>query len=597
MARLSPGMDAYRLARENMAHFARVRSLLRQARELIAQTTGEFADDRDDLFRSVCLIALEAIKAQRARRRAEQALGESEARWQFACDGSGDGLWVWNAATDEVYRSRQWKAMLGYAEDEIEDTIKAWDALIHPDDHQRVYTELNKHFVGRTPQYMCEYRVRCKDGTYKWILDRGRVISWSDDGRPLRLVGAHTDISETKRAEEGRLEMERQSMYAQKRESLSAFASNIAHDCNDLFAALAGNLEMALESLPDGSSVRPRLEQAAQAARRGSDLAKQMLAYSGKAELLTRSIDLNQVIEAKIKLLGASLGRNVTLELRLDDRLPSVAADPEQIEQLLGNLVANASEALEGRGGVITLRTGSGEFGDDELSRSRLEERPAPGRFVHLSVEDTGVGMNQETIDRIFDPFFTTRAMRRGLGLPAVLGIVRAHRGAIFVDSKAGEGTAMRVLFPALSAASGAQAVMSTRERAAEVRDVDQPGGRTILLVDDEELVLNLSRALVEHLGFRTLAASSGKAAVEIFEQRAGEIAAILLDLSMPKMDGFTTFTLVRKIRPDAKVILSSGYTEQEATERFTGHNLDAFLQKPFHMQSLRETLERVLKN
>jgi CheY-like chemotaxis protein len=268
--------------------------------------------------------------------------------------------------------------------------------------------------------------------------------------------------------------------------------------------------------------------------------------------------------------------------------------DVAQIQQVVMNLITNAAEAFEGQPGHITLSTGLQNCDRSCLSRSRLEEKPAPGPFVYLEVSDNGSGMNEQIQQRIFDPFFTTKFTGRGLGMSAVLGIVKAHSGALFLDSAPGRGTTIRVIFPATE-----REVTSSRpeiDNAAAVPDIsDTPLTGTVLVVDDEKSVLKICVTMVKLCGFKAITASDGAEAVRRFRQHNNEIDLVLMDLTMPNMDGLAAMLELRRIKPDLKIILSSGFNEQELDERIRDQNPSGFIRKPYSVNSLKTELQRVM--
>jgi two-component system, cell cycle sensor histidine kinase and response regulator CckA len=266
------------------------------------------------------------------------------------------------------------------------------------------------------------------------------------------------------------------------------------------------------------------------------------------------------------------------------------------MQQVVMNLITNASEAIGEQPGVVTLTTGAQECDAAYLSRSRIPEKPAPGHFAWLEVTDTGCGMDEETQQRMFDPFFSTKFTGRGLGMAAVLGIVRGHRGAILVDSVLGQGTMVRVLFPVVEAASEAAAALEWQAEApvAAAGPAAVFSGM-ILVVDDEEPVRALCQKAVRRLGFRTLAAADGAEALRVYREHAAEIVCVILDLTMPKMNGAVAFAALQAINPQVKVILCSGYDEGTASEQFVGQGLAGFIQKPYRLELLQVALEQAL--
>jgi len=410
------------------------------------------------------------------------------------------------------------------------------------------------------------------------------------------ISGMVLDITDRKRAEEERLEMERRLLHSQKLESLGILAGGIAHDFNNLLMTIMGNLDLALLKLPPLSPVRENIENALQAAQRSANLTGQMLAYSGKGMFIVRKMDLSELVEDIAHLLKTTITKSATLRLNLKRKIPDIDADPGQLQQIIMNLITNASEAIGESAGVITLSTYVKDCDEEYLRHSRLDEKPLPGRFVCLEVSDTGSGMDANTMQLLFDPFFTTKTLGRGLGMSAMLGIMRSHGGAIVVDSVLGQGSTVTVLFPAVVTAEDINGIAKTE--AADIKT--EPGAAqhrgTVLIVDDEELILVVCKEMLVNLGFSALTAENGLEAVEIFKRQASDIDCVILDLSMPKMDGLATFGEIIRIKPDAKVILSSGYHEQEASSRFPDKKLAGFIQKPYTLNNLRSALDRVLK-
>jgi PAS domain S-box-containing protein len=406
--------------------------------------------------------------------------------------------------------------------------------------------------------------------------------------RPGQFAAVFLDLTRVRQAEEDRRRLERQMQQTQKLESLGVLAGGIAHDFNNLLVGVLGNVDLALGDLPPSAPVRGYIEQIAVAARRANELCRQMLAYAGRGTIEKRAVDLNHVIRETTHLLEISVSKKAVMRFALADRLPSVLADPSQMAQIVMNLVINASEAIGERSGVIGLSTGVTECDREYLRTAFLDEKLDPGAYVYLQVADTGCGMDEATQQRIFDPFFSTKFAGRGLGLAAVLGIVRSCCGAVRVYSEPGKGTTFKLLFPVHEVVSEPR----TSRRAA---DAGWRCSGTALLVDDEDTVRSVGRAMLERTGLKVLVASDGREALSICRQRGADLTVVLLDLTMPHMDGEETFREIRRLHPDLPVVLCSGYSERDIADRFAGKGVTAYLQKPYDGAELRERLRQAL--
>jgi len=400
-----------------------------------------------------------------------------------------------------------------------------------------------------------------------------------------------TDITDRKQAEAEKLEMERRLLHAQKLESLGVLAGGIAHDFNNLLTGILGNLDLALLTLPSGSQAKTRIEQAIQASYRAEELTRQMLAYSGKGKFEIKQINISGIVKENAELFRASIARTVTLDLSVKNDLPFIEADPGQIQQIIMNLITNAAEAIGSAPGVISLTTGVMECSEEYLKQSRLEEKPEQGIFAFLDVTDNGCGMDKETERRIFEPFFTTKFTGRGLGMAAVLGIIRGHHGAIILDSEPGKGSTFKVLFPVSGNNSDGYQNAGMSKNSS---DIENTG--TILVIDDEDHVRELCIDFLRVFGFNTLSASNGYEGLQTFKENSDKIICVILDLTMPGLDGAATFMEIKRIKPEQKVILSSGYSEHEATILFANKGLTGFIQKPYRLGDLKEKINMALK-
>ncbi|MFZ2949782.1 MAG: response regulator [Desulfuromonadaceae bacterium] len=388
-----------------------------------------------------------------------------------------------------------------------------------------------------------------------------------------------------KRAETERNQMEQQMLHSQKLESLGVLAGGIAHDFNNILMTIIGNADLALMRINKESPAVDNLHRIEQAADRAADLARQMLAYYGKGKFVIEHIDLNVLLEEMLHMLEVSVSKKAVLRFNPYHPLPPVEADATQMRQIIMNLVINASEAIGDKSGAIAITTGCMDCDQNYLKNVWLDENLADGLYVYLEISDSGCGMDGETLTKLFDPFFTTKFTGRGLGMAAVLGIVRGHKGAIKVYSEPGRGTAFKILLPA-------------SDRPAGLFDGDSctsgwKGSGTILLVDDEETIRGIGTEMLKELGFEVITAADGYEAVEAFTSTPS-VSLVILDLTMPHMDGEQCFQELRRLDPDVKVIMSSGYNEQEVTQMFIGKGLAGFLQKPYKLSSLQEVIQAI---
>ncbi len=433
--------------------------------------------------------------------------------------------------------------------------------------------------------------IKRSSGITRYILVSSAPV-FNDSGEIIAGICIFPDVTEARKAEEEKLEMEKKLLHAQKLESLGVMAGGIAHDFNNLLMALLGNLELARMDISPFSPAVTYIDGALQASRRAADLTRQMLAYSGKGKFVISNINLNELVEENYHLFKASLSKSAILKLDMSPSIPGMEGDPGQIQQIIMNLITNASEAIGDKSGVITLATGMEHCERAYLEKSRLEEIPPEGTFVYIEVKDTGCGMDKEIQDRLFDPFFTTKFTGRGLGMSAVIGIIKSHRGAIIVDSVRGMGTSIKVFFPAFNYDAETDYGKEYHDTPVILPLKTMDG--TILLVDDEEIILATSEIILQRLGFKVITASDGEKAIKIFNEQPDKIDCIIMDLSMPKMDGLTAFKEIINIKPDVKIILSSGYNEEASVKEYTGGQA-GFLEKPYQIEDLQKILQKTL--
>jgi PAS domain S-box-containing protein len=438
------------------------------------------------------------------------------------------------------------------------------------------------------PLTIAEERITDTKGKVRYLTTVKIPFQFAGETEPA-VLGVSVDITELKEAELARQQMEKKLLETQKLESLGVLAGGIAHDFNNLLTGILGNAGLARMERPPGAREADHLEQIEKAAFRAAELCKQMLAYSGKGSFLVQRLDLNDLLEDTLQLLQISVSKRAALRMNLTRPLPPVQADSTQIRQVLVNLVINASEALDDRQGTITLSTGRINADASYLSGVHFAGVVTPGPYVYLEVSDNGTGMSPEILSKIFDPFFTTKFTGRGLGLAAVLGIVRGHRGAIKVYSEPGRGTTFKILLPATE---GVAQELAARP----IATGPWRGSGRVLVVDDEEAVRRVSAKMLQMVGFTVDTAADGHEALLLFESAATDYAVVLLDLTMPRLNGEETFRRLRQMRPELRVILMSGFNKVETINRFSGQGLAGFVQKPFELESLTAEIRRVLE-
>lgn len=416
------------------------------------------------------------------------------------------------------------------------------------------------------------------------------VNSWIEyqDGDPVGVQAICRDISQRLRAEEEKDRFERKLQETQKLESLGILAGGIAHDFNNLLTAVLGNASLARLELPIESPAQKSIEEIELAAERAAELCSQMLAYSGQGRFVVSKVNITNLVMETLELIQASVSKRAKLELHLSDCLPAVQGDATQLRQIVMNLVINAGEALGDGPGTVTVRTGLIRADSVWQRDAQIIPEVWEGDYVLFEVTDTGCGMNPETLERIFEPFFTTKFTGRGLGLAAVLGIVRSHRGALRVTTHLGQGSTFAMALPAVGVVHDyGSPAMGDRETPAL--------HGTVLVVDDEAPVRRTVTRVLETLGCKVIAAEDGTVALDRVRGFARHIDLVLLDLTMPQMDGVQTLRELRRLRPDLPVVLMSGFAEAHAVARFGEHRLSGFLQKPFTLDDVRRRVTAIL--
>ena len=518
------------------------------------------------------------------RKQAEKELRLSEERFRLLVKNSSDIMVITDPDGKQRYVSDAVERMTGFAPQEV--TSKSISEVIHPEDFPRVLEAFSSCIAHPDQVLRVDYRHIHK--TKSWVHFEAIGQSFVDNPIVRGVISNVRDITERKQAEAERFEMERRLQHAQRLESLGVLAGGLAHDFNNLLQIIVGNASSAMLENTGKPTTLGYLESIDVAVKRGSALTKQMLAYVGKGKFVVESVDLSKVVREIGQLVQFSVSKKTKICFELTPDIPAIQADASQMNQVIMNLIINASEALGDQLGEVYVRTGTVEL-DQAKSEELFPLSPLPeGKYVTFEVRDTGCGMDEEMKARIFDPFFSTKFTGRGLGLSAVQGIARGHKGAVRVESKPGQGSAFTIYLPASSKPAMAPA-------ATPLLDARPQSQGTILIADDEEMLRGVLRYQLEKMGFRVLEARDGQEALEVYQKHRHEISLVLLDYKMPKLDGAEALIELRKIDPQVRVILSSGYSEEQAIEEHGDLGWAGFIEKPYDQKTLKEKIQKIL--
>ena len=595
--------DEYRRLMERIAEEGEIR---------VSEMKGRRADGRAIwVSLSMCLMEFEEEKAlftaysditdrkdvemtlERMNQELEQRVTErthelqrAKEQLQTTLDNLLDTYYRINADGTISWTSKSIESLLGYQAHEIE------GMPLHQlfADKREFLKVVKAHSDPEVPVVNYEVQLRHRDGRVVWGSISSHLLC-DAEGREIGSEGVLRNITELKLSDLEKKEMEKKLADVQRLESLGILAGGIAHDFNNLLAAIMGNAELAELKQRGNESINRELDGIVSCSSRAADLCNQLLAYSGQGMIVRQQIDLSELIEEIVQLIDVSISKSVSLKLDLNRALPSIHVDETQMQQIIMNLVTNASESIGDQSGQVAISTGVIDATLHDLESEFLDAELTEGRHVYLEVSDTGCGMDEVTRKRIFDPFFTTKFTGRGLGLSALLGIVRSHHGSIRVDSQLGRGTRVRILFPQYDDYTEIGGQMPQE---ADFPDKDVAVVSKVLVIDDEPDVLSTARAILEKLGCTVMTAKDGVEGISIYRQVHEEIDLVLLDMTMPKMNGMEALAELRKITPNVPVVICSGYGYANLSEKFKGLPPEGFLHKPYSIKEIRNLIGRL---
>ena len=509
------------------------------------------------------------------RKQVERALHDSETSYRGLFDAVGESIFIMDRTGRFIDVNQGATGMYGYTREELIGRNPSRVSAPNLNDLPHVMGCVEQAFAGEPKLF--EFWGQRKNGEV--FPKEVHLYPGTYFGQDV-VIAMSTDITERKRSEAAQVA-------AQKLESLGVLAGGLAHDFNNLLTAIMGNLNLAQGQLGEYSNARPYLDKVEKTILKAADLSRQMLAYSGKGHFVIKARDLNTIVQEMTGLLTASLPKKIRLDLQLAPNLPLFKADGAQVQQVVMNLITNAADAIGGESGHIAVTTYQADLDREVLTAGFPGQTLEAGSYLVLSVSDTGCGIASDVLSRIFDPFFTTKATGRGLGLSAMLGILKGHKAGLRIQTEVGRGSTFEVFFPTADAGEAQEELHSSR------RGKRLAG--TVLLVDDEEDILESTGPALESFGFRVVRAVDGVQAMDRFLELGPELALVFMDLSMPRMDGISAFLAMRQARPEVPVILTSGYDRKETTEDLFDQGLAGFVQKPYRIQDLARELDRVL--
>ena len=518
------------------------------------------------------------------RKRAEEALRKSETRYAETLSVLETGLWDWHIPSGEATFSAVYYRILGYRNGEFPASYASWREIVHLDDIGRVEEVLQQCFT-EGKGFAIDLRMKVKSGGWKWVSTRGKATDKDPKGRTLRMVGTLTDISERRQAEEERKKMQAQLQQAQKMETIGTLAGGIAHDFNNILAVILGYAEMVRESLPTGSMVADDIDQVVKASLRAKELVKQILAFSRQDETERIPLQPSFIIKEAGKMLRSSLPVTIDIRMDIDHDSGLVLADPTQVHQILMNLCTNAYHAMEETGGTLSISLKRENPSLEDLANERHVQA---GDFLRLSIADTGPGIAPEIRKRIFEPYFTTKEVGKGtgMGLSIIHGIVKSYGGLVSCHSQPGQGTVFHVYLPTMM-----DGVFFEKKQTGRI----EFGTEHILFIDDERIVADMSRCMLERLGYRVTVRTSSMEALATFQNQPEEFDLVITDQTMPDMTGSDLARCMLQMRPEMPIILCTGYSSLITEEKARSFGIQGFALKPLAKKDIAVLIRKVL--
>jgi len=531
----------------------------------------------------------ESIGIAFQRKQAEETLRQSEDKYRAITENSTDFILQFDRDYRYIFGNSAAQSVVGLSYADF--VGKSHAELGFPEHLCRLFDESIEKVFKTGCEENLEFEVELLNR--KRVLDLHLFPEFSTKGTVISVFGISRDMTHRKAQEMERLEIQKQLMHSQKLESIGILSGGIAHDFNNILAVVLGNLDyLSYLEIQDQEIIR-YINRAKEGVDRAAFLTKQLMAYAGHAFYELKEQNINSQLEHYKKHLKTVIAPQIDFSINLCPKQTIVRGDRSHLDQVLIHLLTNASESIGNNQGCITLSTAVRDFSSLDLNNSLLPVKPEPGRFVCIEVNDNGCGMDETTLAKVFEPFFSTKFTGRGMGMASVQGILIAHRGGIFIDSKVGEGTKVTVLLPLLQSESSQPEAPVLPLKS---KSLEQFSG-TLIVADDEEMVLDMNAAILRKFGFEVLTANNGKTAVNLFEKNQSKICGVVLDLAMPEMDGLTAAKAIRAISPDVKILTISGYDPSDEAFKIAQKITDGFLQKPFNLQQLKTTLNTVFGN